>query len=372
MRSGKNYIPCLRWKQGEYQALMKLSPATKDWILPIIDVAEFFIGTPGSSFDHETGKPPKTIDEHLSKLAKRVKLKWGIKECFVDLHHIEAASRLADGQHPVTFIFNDLRSEGVEAIPVVGLEQDSQYRNSIREVVTLDNRGSCLRASLQKASSSDFVEKIDSILGDIDIGPDQCDFILDLGAPDNFEPLDVFASILESIIKTLPYLDDWRAFGLIGHSLPVSVNKLSAGISILPRSEWPLYKRVVSNLRKSRIRVPTFGDYAVNHPAALNLDMRFIYPKAAIKYTINDEWLISRGDPIRGRKGIGLSQFSELCNLIVRSKHYCGASFSFGDDYILKCANQELKPGGLPRFREVGTSHHLEMVMHDLANLDAS
>ena len=89
------------------------------------------------------------------------------------------------------------------------------------------------------------------------------------------------------------------------------------------------------------------------------------------RLAINDEWLVARGDPIRGRKGIGLGQFSKLCGLIVRSNHYSGPSFSFGDDYILKCANQEVKPGNPSRFREVGTSHHLEMVIHELASLDA-
>jgi hypothetical protein len=372
MRSRKIYIPCLRWKQGEYQAVLNMSPETKDSILPIIDVAEFFISEPEISFDFEDSKPAKTIDEHLSKFAKRVKAKWGTNECFVDLRLIEAPCRLDDGQHPISYIFNALRSEGIEAIPVVGLERDSQYRASVRKTITVDNRGVCLRCSLQKASGSGFVEIIDALLGDLHVGPEQCDFIFDLDAPNNYEPLDVFAGLLEPIVKNIPHLNAWRSFGLIGTSIPASVSKLPDGITTLQRSEWQLYKRLASSLKASGVRVPTFGDYVINHPAALNLDMRFIYPKAAVKYTINDGWLISRGSTIRGRKGVGLGQFRDLCKLIVESRYYSGPSFSFGDDYIFKCANEEVRPGSLSRFLEVGTSHHLEMVVRDLARLGVS
>jgi len=372
MRPKKIYIPCLRWKQGEYQAVLNLSPEAKDSILPIIDVAEFFVGDPEISYDFEDSKPAKTIDEHLSKFAKRVKTKWGTKECFVDLRLIEAPCRLADRQHPVSFIFNTLRSEGVEAIPVVGLERDSQYRVAVRSAIKADNRGLCLRGSLQKASGSHFVEMVDDLLGEMHVGPEQCDFIFDLDAPNNFEPLDVFAGLLEPIIKNIPHLNAWRSFGLISTSIPASVSKLPEGITTLQRSEWQLYKRLASSLKSSGIRVPTFGDYVINHPAALNLDMRFIYPKAAVKYTINDGWLISRGATIRGRKGVGLGQFRDLCKLIVESRYYSGPSFSFGDDYIDKCAKGDVKPGNLSRFLEVGASHHLEMVVRDLVKLGVS
>jgi len=368
----KIYIPCLRWKQGEYQALLNLSPKTKDSILPLIDVAEFFTDAPDNSYDFEESTPPKNIDEHLSKFAERVRIKWGTDQCFVDLRLVDPICRLADGQHPVSYIFTGLRSLGVDAIPVAGLEQDAQYRASIYKTIREDKKGLCLRIGLQKATGEHVVENVDRLLGEAGLGPDQCDLIFDLGAPDNFEPLDVFVRIIESIIRSLPYINSWRSFSLIGTSMPVSVNKLPGGISILQRNEWILYKQLITSLRKSGTRVPIFGDYVINHPAALNLNMRYIYPKAAIRYTIPDRWLISRGEPIRGRTGVGLGQFRNLCTLIVESKYYCGPSFSFGDGYILKCANQEVKPGNLPRFREVGTSHHLEMMVRDLSNLDAS
>ena len=53
-----NYVPCLRWKQGEYQALLRLSPSTKGCITPLIEVPEI-------GWDFELGREAKTIDGHL-------------------------------------------------------------------------------------------------------------------------------------------------------------------------------------------------------------------------------------------------------------------------------------------------------------------
>lgn len=366
MRKGKNYVPCLRWKMGEYQALAKLSTATKNAILPIIDIAEFFKDAPGNSFDHEEEKPAKTIDQHLSKFAKRVKEKWGTNECFIDLRNIDTSVRMSDGLHPVNFVFNDLRFFQIKAIPIIGLDRDLEYRRAVRRVVTEDQRGLCLRASLEKATTPSY---INNILTEMNSQPNECDFILDLGAPDKFEPMDVFTTIVETIIKKLPYLNEWRSFGVIGTSFPSSLSGIQSGLTFLPRSEWLLYKELVTRLKKVGIRIPTFGDYAINHPEIVNLDMRFSKPKANVRYTLNDRWLIARGESVRDH---GFGQHQELCGLIINFKDYYGQGFSLADKYIYDCANGVVSTGNLSTWRWVGTNHHLEMVTRDIANLFAS
>ena len=53
-----DYVPILKWRQGEYQALLRLNDPVKDRIVPLIEV------TP-PDFDFETRTPTKTLDEHL-------------------------------------------------------------------------------------------------------------------------------------------------------------------------------------------------------------------------------------------------------------------------------------------------------------------
>ena len=55
----RHYIPCLRWKQGEYQAVSRLPDTTKRAFTPLIEVPEL-------GWDFEKRKRKKTIDELLS------------------------------------------------------------------------------------------------------------------------------------------------------------------------------------------------------------------------------------------------------------------------------------------------------------------
>jgi hypothetical protein len=355
----KRYIPCLRWKQGEYQALMHLSPAARDSILPLIDVAEI-------GFDFEKREESKSVDEHLTPVAKRVREKWGTNECFVDLHLIGASQRMASGQHPVTFVFDDLRLKGIRAVPVTGINQDSQWQDAIQKAVDDGGRGFCFRINLEDAMKPTLGTVISDLLHKYGRQVEECDLIIDEEAP-NFEPLDGFVGLLEAIIINLPYLNRWRSFGVIGTSLPPSLSTLGSGLSIISRNEWLTYKYLIVRLKSTGIRIPSFGDYAINHPEVLTVDPRFMKTKANIRYTINDSWLIMRGRNVRD-----YSEHRELCSAIVKSKMYNGPDFSAGDKYIFDCAQGIASTGNPTTWRWVGTNHHLVSVAQDVANLAAS
>src|SRR6266550_9612039 len=58
----RQYVPCLRWKQGEYKAVSLVSNGARDLITPLIEIPE-------KGFDFETWADKKTIDEHLKPVA---------------------------------------------------------------------------------------------------------------------------------------------------------------------------------------------------------------------------------------------------------------------------------------------------------------
>jgi len=85
----RHYVPCLRWKQGEYQALLRLAETVKRRLTPLIEIPEL-------GWDFESGEETKTIDEHLKSFSARVRKKWQQRECFVDLNHIASSARMVD------------------------------------------------------------------------------------------------------------------------------------------------------------------------------------------------------------------------------------------------------------------------------------
>lgn len=64
------YTPVLKWRQGEYQALDRLTEWDKERIQP------FFI-LPHIEFDFEARRPKKNLQEHIDGFLTRYPKKWG-------------------------------------------------------------------------------------------------------------------------------------------------------------------------------------------------------------------------------------------------------------------------------------------------------
>jgi len=343
--------------------MLKLSIRTKASITPLIEVPEI-------GYDFETGKNDKSLDEHLTKFTLRVFLKWQKYRCFVDIHprFIDPSARMADGQHPLKFVFDRLRKQGCMATPVTGIDHNMECQDAIKEAVYKDGRGLCLRIRLEDAVKPDIKQSFDMNLAEIGMMVGECDLILDLGAP-NFEPVEGFAKLIVAVMRNIPYLPDWRTFTMIGTSFPSSMGEVRESPATIQRSEWLLYKKIIEILNEAKMRLPTFGDYAIHHPDAHHLDMRIIKPSATIRYTANNSWFIVKGPNVRDH---GYEQFRGHCGTVITSPHYLKPEFSYGDRYIDDCASGVAKTGNLSTWRMVGTNHHIEKVVSDVSSLFGS
>ncbi len=357
----RQYIPCLRWKQGEYQAVMRLSSQAKAMITPLIEVPEI-------GFDFETRQASKSIDDHLEPFAKRVRKKWGTAPFFADFRIINPNDRMADGSHPIRYLLNDLRYKGAKSIPVVRPGDDSEYQRAAGEAADKDGRGLCIRMNLASVSRADLQTSAKNLLDVCNVSIEETDFIIDLQAP-NFEPVEIFTDLLENLIRGLPYRDRWRSLGVIGTSFPISMAEVRMGFNILPRHEWALYKALVRRLEMNGMRIPIFGDYAINHPQLIQMDMRLVKPFSSLRYTIRDNWLIGRGKNVRDH---GFGQYQFLCDTLVNSNYFEGSEFSVGDKYIDDCAKENASTGNLTTWRWVGTNHHIERIVTDFATQNDS
>ncbi len=237
---------------------------------------------------------------------------------------------------------------------------------SIRRIVGADGRGLALRLRIDETANKGFLGLVKDLIEGYGLKPEDCDLILDLEAP-NFDPMDGFVNILEEIIRVFPNLDRWRRLVLIGTSFPSTMAIVGLGASIIPRSEWSMYKMLASRLAQLGVRVPCFGDYAINHPEVPTIDMRIVKPSASIRYTVDDGWLLVKGKNVRDN---GFDQYRDLCSMVVGAKkYYRGWKFSKGDEYIYKCSQGQASTGNLTTWRWVGTNHHLEMVAQDVVAL---
>jgi hypothetical protein len=351
------YTPCLRWKQGEYQAVMRLSAEARNRILPLIEVPE-------RSYDFEQQGYSKTVDKHLLPFAVRVKSKWGIDPCFVDLMHLQEVTRLANGKHPLVSVFDELISGGCASIPVTATNRNSAYQDAVKSIVTNHRTEYCVRLSIEEALAGSVLSSIDSIISDLG-SVDNGHLILDLGAP-NYIPISGFAKAVEGLILRLPYLNDWKSFTILGTSFPSTMGAIKHRLESVPRNEWLLYRELVSNLLKASVRIPNFGDYCINNPGVLPMDMRVLKPSATIRYAAESSWVIVKGNNVRDNK---FGQYRDHCRTIENTAVYSGADFSAGDNYISECAAGIGSTGNLTTWRWVGTNHHIEFVVNQVSKL---
>ena len=317
---------------GEYQAILRLRDKTRRGLTPLIQIPEI-------GYDFKEKRLKKTLDEHLEGFVlKKIHKKWGDSFCFVDLKLIGFSERLENGIHPVKYVFNDLRTVGCSAVPVTGLNRDSAYQQEVKDVLVKDMHGVCLRLSIEEAAKSTFAGEIDSLLSTLDINAHNCDLIIELGAPNNYEPLKDFTRAIQAIVSRIPYLEKWRTFSVLGTSLPDTMGSIRLGVNNIPRSEWELYKELVRNLKKPNLRLPTFSDYAISHPTFSEYDMRLAKPSVKIRYTTDNSYYIVKGHNIRDDRFGKNKQYHDLSRKIIESQYYCGSEFSWGDKYIRQCA----------------------------------
>lgn len=113
MSSDFCYLPILRAKQGEFEAVRALSPDARARLSPLFDVP-----------DPVPGDGPSQ-DAYLAKCAQGIHQAWGpAREIYVDVHDLPLNLRTASGAQPINLLFDLLRMHGSKAIPVTGTEAE--------------------------------------------------------------------------------------------------------------------------------------------------------------------------------------------------------------------------------------------------------
>jgi len=349
------YVPSLRWRLGEYQALSRLTGDAKSRVVPFIVVPEI-------EFDFEEWQPKKTIQKHVEPFPRRFKQKWDMRPAWIDVHPKIHADLMDDGKLPIAHVFDKLRVMGNNAVPVTSLDGASAMNAAVAAIVKQDGRGVGIRARIEHVMKPGCKAAIQSLMNAVGVDPPQADLVVDLGAP-NYEPYDDFAGALIGAMDALGDLSAFRSYVLIGSAYPQSVSLEKPG-GDLPRHDWLFYKVFIGKLSDTA-RVPNYGDYTIVNPEFTPRDMRRIKSGGKVVYTAKDNWYVRKGGAFRDNP----AQMHDHCKYIVDSGKFRGADFSEGDAYIEKCANKQAKPSNQPFWKQVAISHHIMHVLEDLAKL---
>ncbi|MEX0964830.1 MAG: beta family protein [Pseudohongiellaceae bacterium] len=351
----ESYVPILKWKQSEYQTLLRLDANTKTKIVPLLVI-------PPIDYDHEEAKLKRNIDEHLEKFATRLKEKWGTRLCLVDMHNSVADAVMANGDLAINFVLSSLADNNCTYIPVANINCSTNYISALSADPNANN-GYAFRLSLDDIARADISTRLVALCNALNTAIEDVDIVVDLNRPETFLPYDGFSNLISHYILALGNVMQWRSLTIAGTSLDMQkVNKPGGEFD---RHEWLLYKEIL-NSPLGQLRRPTFGDYTIESPDFSDIDFRFVKPAGKLIYLYDEFWLIRKGGSFRDDS----SQMFGHCQFIVHSGKFMGAGFSHGDQ---KISDIESKASSnystLGTWKQVGMTHHITLVTEQLANL---
>jgi hypothetical protein len=201
---------------------------------------------------------------------------------------------------------------------------------------------------------------------------------LDEGDVDLLLDYQMFASDnpgLKSLLDRIPGLRAWRSLTVASGAFPENLMKYKAGSYLLPREDWLSWKAQFFD-DTSAYRRASFSDYTIQW-AQYKEPVEHCNPSVSVRYTLEDEWLVMRGEAPSGKAASketerrpGLEQWYGHAQLLCEDTEvFYGADYSWGDAYIFEKSLRRGKPGTYETWLRAGINHHMTVVSRQIASL---
>ena len=382
-----NYLPILKWRATEITALKNVSDQDKGKILPLIEIV-----LPGISLfktvvregkkemvrkldeDVHAEMVSKYKNERISRIPKE------IEECRGKLPVLLDFSLLHDGAETINLKIESIRKvsqlcseDNLDVRLVLNLNDDGKITDEIVNQFKLGKiKGLCIRITVSNQSDplsnpTDLNKKLSDFIERTKISEENIDLVIDLKYLD--DQMKASYKKIFTTSQSIYNLKKWRSFTFASGSFPIDVSKHKVDdLGSEPRFDWILWSDEVS--QKGLVRTPAFGDYTIRNPIHSDA-LVFLQSSATLKYTLNEEWKIFRGQKQKNEQYLGHA------NLLVNESYFSGENFSFGDKYIFEKAKhfhvymKDNKVKGMGRSGDwiaAGISHHLALVLSQLAS----
>lgn len=338
------YVPILRWKQGERRGLGQLQAAAKSDVVPLFQLAADQYRPPRGN--NSLGITP------AQAFASEVAQCWGTAPFYLDAAGVPVGS---GGTHPLIDLAAASRMVGLNLIPATMLGAPAAYQAAVQAVHAADGRGAALRVDLAEFSSTaGWASSLPLPLATIDL---IADFRSSIGLVNSMGPA------VTSTFQALHSGTVWRSVTIAGTSIPGDFSGYAAGLHVLPRVEWALWRALNGAGLPYRL---DYGDYATVSLAAPPTGIAWGYP-INVKYTLQNAFLVCRGVKTTGRGSILMPpQLVAHANSISSYTGRIPIVNCWADELIDDIASGAQQPGSLETWVRIGVNRHIERVRADL------
>lgn len=317
-----HYIPFLKAKRGEFNAMSELTPEVKRAICPFFDFPLKKGEYDSSSYSRKT-----------RDIAAGLKKHWGTDaEFYFDDFDIAQALKVED-QEPYAYVLGALK--GMCVIPVVGLGRGPHNYS----VLQLKREGVIASSTVAfRAVQDDFEDfelnkdQIDYDLAGVFAKFDEIDLILDCRVCSGSD-VSLTAQQIASFARKFCKSYDVRRVIITGSSIPASLRDL-----VKPDSAETVTRRELAIISKARQLADVdvvAGDYATVSPFFSDADFDpWLFQKVTaprLIYSFKGSHYIARGVSL---KSGGQTQYVGLTKALCGQVFFRGRGYSTGEDYF--------------------------------------
>jgi hypothetical protein len=361
MHELKNYIPILTPKRGELGAIKELKEKELSKFTPLFDTHQMSI---------KGGKYDKSLDQHLHAIINALDKQWPKEKLFIlDYSQINLDLRMEENIHPFKFLCDSLKEKQLIFSPTIGLDRDEAYLNALTDFIN-ENPDYIITIRLLEddvENPRETKDAIHTITSCLHIEIAKCNLIIDFKGIEN-KDIDSLIDLLSEFNLILPF-QAWLSFTLAASGFPSDLSKISRDSNqSIQRKELNLWRAAIDGQALIG-RKPNFGDYIISPPDRANVDVLTMQRGGKIRYTTLEDWVIFKGHGFK--KDGDYSQYRALSESLIKSKHYLGEDYSWGDKRAFACAEKTVGPGSLETWIKIDTNHHLTLVGEQIASSDA-
>jgi hypothetical protein len=355
----------MRWKAAEKEALQHLSDEEKGFVTPLVEI---IMPHPKSSKkkNGEDKTPQELLEESISmlssltpKIPQEILRFWGRTSVFIDINLIDESVRIKS----LSEILEIGELLETPLVPVIGLNTKRNIQDAIVSLAKKYNHGLCLRLFRSDfTNQTTLAKRVIEFLKLHELSEERTDLLVDFQIADNQSPK------INEVIQHIPTILKWRTFIMASGSFPPDLTRFTIDLHFIPRHDWIFWMDQINSGKL--LRKPSFADYIIQHPIYRE-PVRGANPSASIRYTLNEKWMIMRGQGLRSPKSAGHAQYPALAQLLARRPEFFGEKFSFGDQYIAeKGRDINTIETGTPRtWLRAGINHHLACVVSQISTL---
>lgn len=254
------FVPVLKAKKGEIDALGMLPDLSKSSIRPLLDIPRS--DSLGAS----------RLAEYLCSKLTSIAAAWGTThEIMIDLSGYSPTERVRAGIHPIEHVFQVAKQLKLNAMPVTGSPRlhgpEPDYLNAVSAILNRDQRGVGLRLILEEFKHPARLEIIAAETLDV-LGcqASDCHLLLDLEAVDRHAELGNEKSLTDILIKAVEAARNtgFKSITVCGSSIPEVVGKqYNKAPCVVDRVEFAVWRKMQESGNAQGI---IFGDYGVIYP----------------------------------------------------------------------------------------------------------